>query len=551
MAHGMRQAQVSSEDAAWLAGSIPQIFWIAGADGKICHLSERFTEFTGLDANEVITNDRWKDVIYPDDLPSLEALWRNARAGASESRSYFRMRHRDGQYRWMHSIGRPVFSTHTGTIAQWIGGLVDVDCELRDRCAPADASHEVSVLVEDETDVVTRLHWRFRSLFHDRNIGVLEADLSAVKERIDGLRRTVVGDLQRYFDADAARLADLAGSARSIELNRALALMLGFEEADACLVGSRHLLSRLGTRSPLRLAIYALLAGLEHQEGVAELDTTHGGRLTVNYAINLSADGTCYVTLVDITQQQRAIERELAARAELAQANRAATIGALSMSIAHELNQPITSMRLELRSLQLSINAVSDIPVTIQSGVERLARQCERLTEIIQRTRDRLLTQNPHLEPIDLGKVAQEVPTLLHREIEDSQIRLEVVASETPSFVEADPAALQQVLVNLVLNAIEANRTSPVGKRWIRLSVTRLGSFIQVQISDSGKGIPERDLTRIFDPFFTTKPGGVGMGLQICRTIVESLGGDLQVHNIPGGGAQFEFSVPVRRTTSD
>lgn len=528
----------------WLDGSMPKVFWIAGSDGKIRFLSKGFTDLTGLDAEDVIRGDGWKEVVYPEDMASLEALWRDARAGACESRSYFRMRMRGGHYRWMYSVGRPVLSSQSGDITHWVGGLIDVDDELRAHRSIERMNHDFALRVEDEAEVRTQLRWRFRSLFHDRTIGVIEIDMAHLKTQLDVLRHSGVDNLAELVSANSAAFDELMAQATTIAVNTALAHMLGFEDAEACLAGHRELLGCLGASNPLWLVVQAMFEGEDTLEGAADLMMVGGGILRVAYAVKMSDDFTCYATFVDITEQQRMAELQLSAQSELAQASRTATIGALSISIAHELDQPLTSMRIELQALERAIAGLDEPSGVVQASLQRLRRQCERLTGVLHRTRDRVLTHERSVDLIDLAALAQEIPFLLQREVREGGVQLDVARPHEPCFLHADPVELQQVLVNLVLNAIEAVRQMPTDQRKVTIRIETVNRGVCVRISDSGPGIPEHDLPHIFEPFFTTKPGGVGMGLQICRTLVEGMGGDLQAYNALSGGSMFTFWLP-------
>nr|WP_165388380.1 PAS domain-containing sensor histidine kinase [Sphingomonas populi] len=542
MSQPKRAIQPNHEDFDWLESSLPRIFWIAGADGKMRFLSKGFTDLTGLDASQVINGDRWKDVVYPEDLGSLEALWRNARAGACESRSYFRMRLRTGDHRWMHSIGRPVFSTHSGSITHWVGGLVDVDNEFRAHRSIAQMNRDLNLKIDDEADPMMRQRWRFRSLFHDRRIGVIEIDAAGVKTELEALRRAGLQGLSQLLASNPGAVDDLFARARTIEVNRTLARMLGFEDADACLLGHRELFRRLGSKNPLRLVVQAMFTGEDTLDGVTDLTMADGQEVTVAYAINISEDLTCYATFVDITAQQRSTELRLAVQSELAQASRSATIGALSICFAHELDQPLTSMRLELQALEHTLSSLGHPSGAV--GLQRVARQCERLSQIIHRTRDRVLSHRRSVELIDLVTIAEGIPLLLQREIKEGAVHFEVARPSNPCLLEADAAELQQVLVNLVLNAIEAVQRMPPCTRRVCLKIDQDDSGVRVQVIDTGPGIQGKDFPQIFDPFFTTKQSGVGMGLPICRTLVETMGGDLQARNVSGGGSIFEFWLP-------
>lgn len=539
-----QQRRASADEFDWLEGSVPQIHWIAGADGKMRFLSEAFSELTGVDTGDVVSGDQWKDVVHPEDLASLEALWRDARAGACESRSYFRMRLRDGTYRWMHSVGRPVLSPRSGSITHWVGGLVDVDGEFRAHRSIAEMNRDLNLRVDEDTELLTRMRWRFRSLFHDRNIGVLEFDVGSLRPDLDDLQRMKATERRQFLCTHPAIVPNLIAQAKTIEVNRALALMLGFEDVDACLMGPRELLNRLESSNPLRIVLDAVIDGKDALDGVVELATLTGEIRAVAFAINISEDDTCYATFVDITDQQAAARQQLSVQSELAQASRAATMGALSISIAHELDQPITSMRLELEALGRSAARLDDRSGTIQARIARLTRQCERLTSIIHRTRDRVMSQERCVAPVDMGMAVAEIPELLFREIQDSGVILEVSRPNEPCLLQADAADLRQVFVHLVTNAIEAVQRMPNHRRKIWVNLAEHDGGYRIGVTDSGPGIPNEDLPRLFEPFFTTKPKGVGMGLQICRTIIEGMGGELLARNGAIVGSVLEFWVP-------
>lgn len=201
-------------------------------------------------------------------------------------------------------------------------------------------------------------------------------------------------------------------------------------------------------------------------------------------------------------------------------------------------------MRIELESLERAISAVGDPGASVRVGLERVRRQCERLGRIVQRTRDRVVKPAEHSEQVDLGRVASEIPTLLERELQAASARLELSIPPNLPSVRADAVELQQVFVNLVMNAIDAVRAVPGHARVICIQIDVIENGLIAKVADTGPGIDSSLLTNILQPFFTTKSGHVGMGLQICRAIVESLGGDFQASNRAEGGALFQFCLP-------
>jgi len=523
---------------------VPTIFWTAGADGRIDHLSDRFAECTGMASDEAVRGDRWKHLVHPEDMPSMEAQWACARTTGSEMRCYFRLRWRDGAYRWMQSAGRPVLYGTDGGVLRWAGGLSDVDEALRARHSVQDVSRDLHGRAAAEQIEVARMRWRYRSLFHEPTIGVIELDLTAVWAKLERLRAAGVTALPAHLDARPELVTELVGAARTVEVNPAMVTMLGFTDGGAYLLNNPPSRNRITARGPLRRMVEALFAGEHRVTGTAELTRADGSRLVVTYTVNLSEDHTAYSTLVDITAQHDAAELRLAMQEQLARVSKASTVDALSISIAHELNQPLTSMRIELAALARQAQAQDRPAAALQPGVERLVRQCARLAAIVERTRDRVLAHPRERNRVSLSEVVRQLPSLLEHELAAHQVRLHLTAPEG-LIVSADAHDLQQLFVNLAMNAMEAMAATPPADRALWIDLVRQGERVRVRVADSGPGIDPALWPMIFEPFFTTKPEGLGMGLRICRTIVETMGGDLQACRREGGGALFEFCVPL------
>jgi C4-dicarboxylate-specific signal transduction histidine kinase len=172
--------------------------------------------------------------------------------------------------------------------------------------------------------------------------------------------------------------------------------------------------------------------------------------------------------------------------------------------------------------------------------LERINQAAQRIAAIIARARDTIVAGERAAEPVDLCKLASELRDLLDRQLRSARATIEVRCAAGTPLVLADRVNLQQVLVNLVSNAADALRDSS-GARRILVSVQPVADGVEVRVEDTGPGIAEAHLDKLFQPFFTTKAGGIGMGLQICRSIVEGMGGRLEAGNRPEGGAWFRF----------
>jgi predicted ATPase/signal transduction histidine kinase len=250
-------------------------------------------------------------------------------------------------------------------------------------------------------------------------------------------------------------------------------------------------------------------------------------------------------TICDVTERVLAEEALRQAQADLARINRVTTMGELAASLAHELSQPIsgamTNTNTCLRKLASDHPDLGDV----RKVVARILRDAQRAAEIIGRIRSQFVSSAPFRESVDLDAISRDIVSILRDEAVRHNISLRVdVAPDLPQIV-GDRVQLQQVAMNLIMNAIEATKNVD-GTREVLITSQRTNDGqILVSVSDTGVGLQPQLVERIFDPFFTTKPKGTGMGLRISRSIVESHGGRLWAANAPGGGAVFRFSLPA------
>jgi len=235
-----------------------------------------------------------------------------------------------------------------------------------------------------------------------------------------------------------------------------------------------------------------------------------------------------------------------ALRNDLAHAGRVATIGELTASLAHELNQPLTAI---LSNAQAGQRVLETAPVDLEEVGEILKDIVEddkRAGEVIRRLRRLLTKGDPQMRPLDLNEALVDVARLVSGDavVRGVSVRLELADGLPP--VLGDRVQLQQVALNLVLNAMDAMREAGTRDRVLVLRTARDGATtVRVEVRDSGAGINEGDMGKIFKTFYTTKLDGMGMGLAITRSIVDLHGGRLEAHNNPDGGATFSFTLPI------
>jgi signal transduction histidine kinase len=272
-------------------------------------------------------------------------------------------------------------------------------------------------------------------------------------------------------------------------------------------------------------------------------------QVTVGVAALLFQAAIISWLLVERRRRHFAQAEATSRRREVVRLNRVTTANVLSSSIAHELNQPLGAILSNTEAAQLLLKA--DRPDLGQIGeiLSDIVRDEQRASEIIHGLRNLLNNRtDADLRLVDLNDTVRDVVKIVTPEVERRGIALRTILAPEALTVRCDPIHLQQVLVNLVMNGMDAMDGEPRPHNLtIRTRRTAEYDVAEVRISDSGKGVPEKDLTSIFDAFVTTKPQGTGLGLPIARTIVESYGGDIWAENRQRG-AVFSFRLPLAKT---
>jgi PAS domain S-box-containing protein len=251
----------------------------------------------------------------------------------------------------------------------------------------------------------------------------------------------------------------------------------------------------------------------------------------------------------DITASIRADQAERAlrkAQAELAHVTRVTTLGELTTSIAHEINQPLAAV---IANAEACLSWLDRTPADLDAArrsVEWIVEDGNRASEVIRRVR--ALAQKTEIErvPLDVNDVANDVMTLVQRELSNHEVSMRLELAPDLPMVLGDRVQLQQVIINLVINAIEALESISDRPRILIIGSGRHDADrVFLAVADNGIGIPQADAERMFTPFFTTKSSGMGMGLSICRSIVEAHEGRLSACCTEGGGAVFQFVLPA------
>ena len=274
--------------------------------------------------------------------------------------------------------------------------------------------------------------------------------------------------------------------------------------------------------------------GIRHVEAVGQPVTDASGRLLE------------YVgTVVDVTERKRSDEALRNARAQLTHVNRALTVAELGASIAHELNQPLAAIIANASAGRRWLRTKPPEKAEARAALWRIARDANRVTDVIARIRLLLTRHEPEQAPLAVAELIAEVMSIVASEVRHKDIALSTVVEEDLPPVRADRVRIQQVLLNLLLNAIDALGAQR-RPRTVEVHAARDDHYLKVCVKDSGPGMDAKNIDRVFEPFFSTKHGGMGMGLSISRSIIEEHGGQMRAsNNAAGTGATFEFTLPL------
>lgn len=242
----------------------------------------------------------------------------------------------------------------------------------------------------------------------------------------------------------------------------------------------------------------------------------------------------------DITDRKRADE----ANRNLARAARLAVAGELTAMVAHEVNQPLSAILSNAEAAEILLQSPEPPLEQIREILEEICQEDLRASEVTRRMRTLLRNREIQLQPLNLNETALGVLRLVASDARQRRVQLRSELAEELPLVSADRMYLEQVLINLIVNGMDAMQEAPDGARELTLKTAHNGDgTIEVRVTDRGRGIPADAIKRIFESFFTTKPDGMGLGLSIARSIIEAHRGRIWAENNPSGGATFRFTV--------
>ncbi|MDI7924738.1 sensor histidine kinase [Ferirhizobium litorale] len=389
---------------------------------------------------------------------------------------------------------------------------------------------------------------RYRSIFDNTKVALWEHDYSRVRSHLMELKLQGVTDLRVHVRSNPGAATQCMDMISTVAANEAAYELLGPHAGDG---GPGTLRRYVASDDETFIDLMqAILDGAEHFEGKGTVTTDGGEKRLVLLSIGLPDDASTFnrvvVGMIDITQREMTQKALNEAQAELTRAARAATVGALSASLAHELNQPLGAIGVNAQTLLRWLDRDPPDLAAVRKSAERIIRDGQRASDIIQNTRS-MLTQNTNeSEWIDLYALIDETTRLMEHDLQRDAVVVDIHRNTRIPSVKTVRIELQQVLINLMTNAVQAMSSVDAAPRTIVIDVApRTDEIVSIVVRDNGPGIAADARDKVFAPFYTTKASGMGMGLSICRSTLEARGGKLEGYNHPEGGAVFEITLPL------
>ena len=501
--------RASDQDSRWFVGNIPGLVAILTPSGSVDALSDQLIEYCGRTLEEL---KQWgvSDTFHPDDLPRVIQIFTRAIASGEPHHYEARLRRFDGAYRWFQVRGLPRRDA-SGTILRWY---------------------------------------------------VLNTDIDERKRMEDALRLSEAS-LRAIVETTPECVHVMASDGTLLSVNLAGAAMAGAPSVDLMLGRNFYDLVTPDDRERYRAFNESVCAG---QKGVLEFHIFRMDgecrHLETRAAPLRNDDGTVAQLGVarDITDRKRAeaqlreSERNLRDTQEkLAQMMRVITIGELTASIAHEVNQPLSGIMTNAGTCLRMLAADPPDLAGASETARRTIRDANRASEVIVRLRALFSGKELTTESMDLNEATREVIALSMSELHRHRVMLRPELADDLPLVTANRVQLQQVILNLLRNASDAMVGVDDGPRQLLIRTERdEGDRVRLTVQDVGVGLEPHVIDKLFQAFYTTKSSGMGIGLSVSRSIIEKHGGRLWGEPNDGPGATFAFSIPrVPERTTD
>jgi PAS domain S-box-containing protein len=502
-----KKAEEQSEFLAQLRAILnvlPAYSWYGTPSGSLTFVNKRQADFLGVPKDHPLRFgvdigakwDDWVALLHPDEHEEARKYWSNCLRTGEGGEHNYRVRDAKGDYRWFLTRAEPLRASD-GTLLLWIGVTLDIQ-ELK--------------CVED----------------------VLRESERSARFAFDGIAG-LVSILAPAGEVEAANRQFLEYFGRSLEWIKNWGTNDAVHPEDFPRVVeffTKAMASGIPYQHELRLRRFDGEYRWFEARGVPIRDDS--GRIA-----------RWYILLTDIEDRTRALARLEQMQADLAHMNRVNVMGELVASLSHEITQPIASASLYARAAQNFLDMQPPDLGQVREALAGIAGEAGRAADIIDRIRDQIRKAPPRKERVDLNAAINEVIVLGRNAIIKNRVWVQTRLSEGSCPVHGDRVQLQQVVLNLLLNAVEAMGLVEAAPRELLIGTKQDHTGVLVAVQDSGPGIDPSHLERVFDTFYTTKSSGMGMGLSICRSIIDAHGGRLWAEANEPRGTIFQFTLPA------
>jgi two-component system sensor kinase FixL len=420
----------------------------------------------------------------------------------------------------------------------------------------ADAARKHALVTDrDAAADDQRMSWDFaasaedyRKLIHYLPVAFWQVDTSGASAMFDRLKAKGLTDIAAYLDEHPEQVELAKDVVRVTAVNREAVSLFRAKSAADLVVPVRYLFAAAPD-----LAKRVMVAHFEGRRNYIEETkisafdgTVIDVHFTVTYPERPEPYDTSLITMLDIGQRLKTEAQLRQLQADFTHAARLSTLGELTTSIAHEVKQPLSAIVTNAETILRWLKR-DDVSLSkLETLTSRVIASARRASDIVQRIRGMAVKREPEPAPLDLNDVVEEALQVVRHDIESRSIVLQVKYGAGLPKVIGDRIQLQQVVVNLLVNSVQAIVQGGGPVRRIELCTVADGDgAVAFTIRDTGPGIAEENLERVFDSFFTTKDTGMGIGLVICQSIIVGHGGTIAVSNHPDGGAQFRSLLPA------
>ncbi len=487
-----------SEDRLRLVvDTIPTLVWRSGPEGVPDFLNQPALDYTGLSLHQAETG--WPRAFHPDDKKSMLQKWSAIRESGMRGALEARLRRFDGKYRWFLFQAEPL-RDEAGNIVKWYGSSTDIE----DRKRTEEALRESEQRFRDYAETASDWFWEHGP---DHRVSRITEHVSDI-----GFRPSGLAGLSRWDIA-----TDIQSEPEKWRKHRAA----------------------IDARQPFRDFVYTV-----NGNGSPIYVRTSGKPVhdaNGNF-LGYRGTGTNVTATIRADQAEQALRK---AQAELAHVTRVTMLGELTASVAHEVNQPLAAVVANGEACLSWLDRETPDLAAARRSAEWIIKDGIRASEVIRRVRALANKTDIERALLDINNVVWDIIPLVQHELTNHRVLLRTELAPAPPMILGDRIQLQQVIINLVVNGIEA--MAPIRDRPRELVIRSDGDEKQgvvLSVKDCGVGISDNNSDELFKAFFTTKSGGMGMGLSICRSIVEAHGGRLSACRNEGPGATFQFILP-------